>query len=313
MRVGGLSEVGLTCVCSRRYEQQHPRPTLLCLNRTPEGNRIESAPQCCMLCACRAHARWDICLAASPSGLLASHMRGLLNVKGQGTVDVCCSRMLQGLEAALEAAAAAAEEADEAEEEDETAELRTSATAAVVSAGLQSLSAAAGTGTSTAGGAPSTDTSAGGGVNGAPAQQPAAAGPSAAPAPLQTQSSVGPGPGGLLYSQPSWQQQEQQPYYHGRVSGTYSHAGRPGRHAQRLTTQEKDVLLVLTAFCKLASREVPGGAASSDSVLAQGKLLALEMLAKVRQHHPLHGKNLYHPLRQRGPPLTLPCCTSSAQ
>lgn len=194
-------------------------------------------------------------------------------------VDVCvCCSALQGLEAAIEAAAAA-EEADEAEEEDETAELRTSATAAVVTAGLQTLSAAAGTGTSSAGGAPSADTSAGG-ANGMPAQQAAAAGPSAAPGPLQTQSSVGPA-GGMLYSQPSWQQQ-QQPYYHGRVSGGFSHAGRPGRHAQRLTTQEKDVLLVLTAFCKLASREVPGGTASSDSVLAQGKLLALEMLAKVR-------------------------------
>jgi hypothetical protein len=44
--------------------------------------------------------------------------------------------------------------------------------------------------------------------------------------------------------------------------------------------QDKDVLLVLTAFCKLASREAPGGS-SSESVLAQGKLLALEMLAKV--------------------------------
>jgi hypothetical protein len=65
------------------------------------------------------------------------------------------------------------------------------------------------------------------------------------------------------------------------VSGALSYAGRPGRHAHRLTTQEKDVLLVLTAFCKLASREVPGGVAGSDSVLAQGKLLALEMLAKV--------------------------------
>lgn len=220
---------------------------------------------------------------------------GLLDIEERGTVEshVCWPRVLQGLEAALEAAAVAAEEADEAEEEDETAELRTSATAAVVSAGLQSLSAAAGTATSSAGGAPSTDTSAGGaGLNGSPAQQPAAAaaGPSAAPAPLQTQSSVGPFPGGLLYSQPSWQQQQQQPYYHGRVSGAYSHAGRPGRHAQRLTTQEKDVLLVLTAFCKLASREVPGGAASSDSVLAQGKLLALEMLAKVRCHYSLRGK-----------------------
>lgn len=60
-----------------------------------------------------------------------------------------------------------------------------------------------------------------------------------------------------------------------------SYAGRAGRQSLRLTTQEKDVLLVLTAFCKLASREVPGANANSDSVLAQGKLLALEMLAKV--------------------------------
>lgn len=181
----------------------------------------------------------------------------------------------QGLEAALEAAAADAEEADDGEEE-ETAELRTTATAAVVSAGLQSLSASTATGGSSAGGAPPAagDMSAGGaGVNGTAAQQPIAA--------VQSQLSVGPARESL-YSQASWQQQQQQqqPYYHGRISGAHSYAGRPGRHA-RLTTQEKDVLLVLTAFCKLASREVPGGTASSDSVLAQGKLLALEMLAKV--------------------------------
>ncbi|KAF6256772.1 hypothetical protein COO60DRAFT_1627056 [Scenedesmus sp. NREL 46B-D3] len=58
--------------------------------------------------------------------------------------------------------------------------------------------------------------------------------------------------------------------------------GKPGK----LTVQDKDVLLVLTAFCKLASREAPGSS-SADSVLAQGKLLALEMLAKVlsSSHH----------------------------
>lgn len=48
---------------------------------------------------------------------------------------------------------------------------------------------------------------------------------------------------------------------------------------QRLTTYERDVLLVLTAFCKLASREA--GMSSSESILNQGKLLALEMLGRV--------------------------------
>lgn len=191
-----------------------------------------------------------------------------------------CNALSQGLEAALEAAAAAAEEADDGED-DETAEMRTSATAAVVSAGLQSLNASAASGSSSAGGAPAAaDASAGGaGVNGTSAQL-QAAGMGVPPQQLQAQLSVGPVPGGSLYSQQSWQQQ-QQPYQHGRLSGAHSYAGRPGRHAHRLTTQEKDVLLVLTAFCKLASREVPGGVAGSDSVLAQGKLLALEMLAKV--------------------------------
>lgn len=181
---------------------------------------------------------------------------------------------LQGLEAALEAAGAE-EDAEEAEEEQETAEMRASATAAVVSAGLQSLSsaAAAADGGPSAGGAPEAPTAAAGGTNGQP---PATAAPAQ---PLQKQPSSGPLVGGAgLYSQPSWQQQQ---LHSGRVPGTPSYAGRPSRYGPRLSTQEKDVLLVLTAFCKLASREAPGGTASSDSVLAQGKLLALEMLAKV--------------------------------
>lgn len=51
----------------------------------------------------------------------------------------------------------------------------------------------------------------------------------------------------------------------------------PGR-SNALTVSEKDVLVVLCAFCKLASRESSG---SSDSTLNQGKLLALELLVKV--------------------------------
>jgi hypothetical protein len=64
-------------------------------------------------------------------------------------------------------------------------------------------------------------------------------------------------------------------------------SGVPGRArgSQKLTVAEKDVLLVLTAFCKLASREA--GASSSESILNQGKLLALEMLAKTLSN-PLH-------------------------
>lgn len=50
----------------------------------------------------------------------------------------------------------------------------------------------------------------------------------------------------------------------------------------RLTTAEKDVLQVLTAFCKLASRD--GGTSSAEPFLHQGKLLALELLVKVVQN-----------------------------
>lgn len=192
---------------------------------------------------------------------------------------------LRGLEAALEAAAAAAEDADDGDE-DESAELRSSATAAVVTAGLQTLSAAAGGGSS--GGAAPAEGAAAGGANGM--QQASAGGAPGLPPHLQQQPSVGP-PAGGLPSQSSWHQQQY--YQQGRVSGTPSYAGRGGRHGNRLTTQEKDVLLVLTAFCKLASREVPGGTASGDSVLAQGKLLALEMLGKVRAQRHMIGLLLF--------------------
>lgn len=185
---------------------------------------------------------------------------------------------LRGLEAALEAAAAAAAEDADDGDEDDSAELRASSTAAVVTAGLQTLSAAAG---GSSGGAAPTEgaaaaAAAAAGANGM--QQASAGGAPGLPPHLQQQPSVGP-PAGGLHAQSSWHQQQY--YQQGRVSGTPSYAGRGGRHGNRLTTQEKDVLLVLTAFCKLASREVPGGAASGDSVLAQGKLLALEMLGKV--------------------------------
>eukprot|EP00879_Flechtneria_rotunda_P005150 GHRR01005432.1.p1 GENE.GHRR01005432.1~~GHRR01005432.1.p1 ORF type:complete len:1373 (+),score=543.66 GHRR01005432.1:373-4491(+) len=92
--------------------------------------------------------------------------------------------------------------------------------------------------------------------------------------------SVGP-PAGLPAGH-NWEQQQQYGAATPRAPPT---PNRPGKHS-RLTVQEKDVLLVLTAFCKLASREAPGGS-SSDSVLTQGKLLALEMLAKVLSN-PFH-------------------------
>lgn len=44
-------------------------------------------------------------------------------------------------------------------------------------------------------------------------------------------------------------------------------AQRPAQVSSRLTTNEKDVLLVLTAFCKLASRE--SGGSSAESFLNQ--------------------------------------------
>jgi hypothetical protein len=159
---------------------------------------------------------------------------------------------LRGLEAALEEAAGGdGDEGDSASSEEGADHPRSFATAAAVSAGLQSLSESAG------GAAAGTEGAAGGGP--------------AADSSLQRQPSVGPAAGSI---------RQQQQHGGGRsVPGTPSH-GRHSRHSHRLSTQERDVLLVLTAFCKLASREVPG-ATSSDSVLAQGKLLALEMLAKV--------------------------------
>jgi hypothetical protein len=54
--------------------------------------------------------------------------------------------------------------------------------------------------------------------------------------------------------------------------------GSGGGPQPRLSTYERDVLLVLVAFCKLASRESHG---APDSVLNQGKLLALEMVGRV--------------------------------
>ncbi len=62
-------------------------------------------------------------------------------------------------------------------------------------------------------------------------------------------------------------------------------AARSAHRSGKLSTNEKDVLLVLTAFCKLASREA--GASSTESYLNQGKLLALELLSKVLQN-PVH-------------------------
>eukprot|EP00198_Chlamydomonas_reinhardtii_P013970 XP_001703307.1 SEC7/BIG-like ARF-GEF [Chlamydomonas reinhardtii] len=61
-----------------------------------------------------------------------------------------------------------------------------------------------------------------------------------------------------------------------------------GYHAppsRPLSTNERDVLLVLTAFCRLASREA--GVTDIDKYLAAGKLLALELVVKVIQN-PMH-------------------------
>jgi brefeldin A-inhibited guanine nucleotide-exchange protein len=63
------------------------------------------------------------------------------------------------------------------------------------------------------------------------------------------------------------------------LAGRGGDSGRGASGAQRLTTYERDVLIVLVAFCKLASRE--SGASPPDSLLNQGKLLALEMLGRV--------------------------------
>jgi hypothetical protein len=94
---------------------------------------------------------------------------------------------------------------------------------------------------------------------------------------LQVQSSLGAPPGAGTAAWHAWQQSGNLPPTPHTPVTPSRFSSKPGK----LTVQDKDVLLVLTAFCKLASREAPGSS-SSDSVLAQGKLLALEMLAKVR-------------------------------
>jgi brefeldin A-inhibited guanine nucleotide-exchange protein len=79
-----------------------------------------------------------------------------------------------------------------------------------------------------------------------------------------------------------------------RVAGGGGGGGGGPGGAPRLTTYERDVLLVLTAFCKLASREA--GMSSAESVLSQGKLLALEMLGRVLgnpQHSWAHVSELF--------------------
>ncbi|KAF8064597.1 BIG3 [Scenedesmus sp. PABB004] len=174
---------------------------------------------------------------------------------------------LQGLEAALEAAAAGAEGEEESDSSgpDETELAAAQAAAAATAATQAAAPAAPGTPSAASSGA-----GAGGEANGGDA--------AAAPAPLHHQSSVGPPAGALgVTAWHSWQQQGSAPPTPHAPATPHRH----GRH-NKLTTQDKDVLLVLTAFCKLASREAPGS--SGDSVLAQGKLLALEMLAKARRN-----------------------------
>jgi hypothetical protein len=161
---------------------------------------------------------------------------------------------LQGLEAALEAAPGPEpEESDDSSGQDETGEFA-AAMQQSGSAGATAAAAAANGGEQAAG------TSSSSTASGAPH--------------LQAQASVGPPPS-VAAAWHAWQQGGAlPPTPHTPV--TPSRQGKPGK----LTVQDKDVLLVLTAFCKLASREAPGGS-SSESVLAQGKLLALEMLANV--------------------------------
>ncbi|GLI68912.1 hypothetical protein VaNZ11_013463 [Volvox africanus] len=68
-------------------------------------------------------------------------------------------------------------------------------------------------------------------------------------------------------------------HHHNSGGAHRSHGPRP------LRTPERDVLLVMTAFCRLASRE--GGVTEVDKYLAAGKLLALELVVKVLQN-PIH-------------------------
>ncbi|KAG1671977.1 hypothetical protein FOA52_013349 [Chlamydomonas sp. UWO 241] len=68
----------------------------------------------------------------------------------------------------------------------------------------------------------------------------------------------------------------------------FGYPGGQQRRMQSLTSlsvMERDVLHVLTAFCKLASRE--SGLTDVEAYLHQGKLLALELITKVL-HNPQH-------------------------
>jgi hypothetical protein len=58
-------------------------------------------------------------------------------------------------------------------------------------------------------------------------------------------------------------------------------SGRRGGSRSVLSVMERDVLLLLTAFCKLSSREA--GVTEIDTYLHQGKLLSLDLLVKVFQ------------------------------
>lgn len=73
---------------------------------------------------------------------------------------------------------------------------------------------------------------------------------------------------------------------HGAVTAGHGHHHRGHGQDQAgravLRTCERDVLLVLSAFSKLASREA--GVTDIDSYLQQGKLLALELVVKVLQN-----------------------------
>lgn len=164
---------------------------------------------------------------------------------------------LQGLEAALQAAHSAVEEEEDSSSPEE-AEYSSAAVAAAAASNVLTSSSS---------------------VAAAEAANGGEAAISAASS-IQTSTSL---VSALQHASSSYQQYVNSAAATPRASAMSRMPGTPGgRHGKhnRLTVQDKDVLLVLTAFCKLASREAPGN--NSDSVLAQGKLLALEMLAKVR-------------------------------
>jgi hypothetical protein len=166
---------------------------------------------------------------------------------------------LQGLEAALEAAPGPDnDDSDESSGGQDDANEFAAAAAAMQQSGSASTPAAAA-------------------ANGS--EQAAASSNAASHAPphLQAQPSLG-APPGVASAWHAWQQSGNLPPTPHTPVTPSRFSSKPGK----LTVQDKDVLLVLTAFCKLASREAPGSS-SFDSVLAQGKLLALEMLAKVRE------------------------------